>query len=90
MSKEKSTSAPAPGTKPEPHDSMFGMTNFILFGVGILLILLGFVLMSGGASKDPAVFNKEVFNSTRITVAPLMVLLGFGVNIAAIMFRQKK
>lgn len=90
MSKEKSTTSPATGTNTESRDAMFGMMNYILFGVGILLIVLGFVLMSGGASKDPNVFNKEVFNSTRITTAPIMVLLGFAVNIAAIMYRSKK
>lgn len=64
--------------------------NIIVLLVGTLLILIGFVLMSGGASGDPDVFNPEVFSSTRITVAPILILAGFTVNIVAIMLKPKK
>lgn len=64
--------------------------NIIVLLVGIGLVVLGFILMSGGASDDPAKFNPEVFNSTRITVAPILILLGFAINIAAIMLKPKK
>ena len=64
--------------------------NIIVMLVGIALVVIGFTLMAGGASDDPAKFNPEVFNSTRITIAPVLVLLGFAVNIAAIMLKPKK
>jgi len=64
--------------------------NYIILIVGTLLIVFGFVLMSGGASDNPDTFNPEVFSTTRITVAPILVLLGFAVNIAAIMLKPKK
>ncbi|MCG9909920.1 MAG: DUF3098 domain-containing protein [Flavobacteriales bacterium] len=64
--------------------------NFIGLIIGLAFIIIGFVLMSGGASSDPDVFNPEVFSSTRITVAPILVLIGFSINIAAIMIKPKK
>ncbi len=88
MSKEKQTT-PHPGQKPASAAFTFGKENYILFAAGILLIIIGFVLMSGGASEDPAVFNEGVFSATRITIAPLLVLLGFAVNVAAIMRKPK-
>jgi hypothetical protein len=64
-------------------------SNYKFFVIGILLIIVGFTLMSGGASDDPNVFNEEVFSTTRITIAPIVVLLGFFVNGFAIMYRPK-
>jgi len=69
---------------------LFDKRNYILFAAGALLILFGFLLMTGGGSKDPNVFNPEVFSSTRITVAPILVLAGFVVNVVAIMLRPKQ
>lgn len=90
MAKEKSkntvsTSIPKKDSTP----SIFGMQNLLLFGIGILLIVIGFILMSGGGSDDPNVFDPDVFNSTRITIAPILVLLGFTVTGVAIMYRKK-
>ena len=67
----------------------FGKENYIICIVGIVFILVGFVLMAGGASEDPAVFNPEIFNTQRITVAPLVVLAGFAIEIVGIMYRPK-
>ena len=64
---------------------LFGKKNFTLLIVGIVLIAFGFILMSGGGSEDPNVFNPEIFNSTRIIIAPIFVLAGFIVEIFAIM-----
>lgn len=69
---------------------LFGPLNYILFVVSALFIVLGFVLMGGGGSKDPNVFNPEIFSSTRITVAPIMVLLGFIISVVAIMVKPKQ
>ena len=80
---------PATPVKQE-HKFLFDTRNYILFGVGVVLIIIGFVLMSGGGSTDPNVFNPAVFSSTRITVAPILVLAGFLVNVLAIMLKPKQ
>lgn len=67
----------------------FGKINYILMFVGVALIILGFILMTGGGSKDPNVFNEEMFSFRRITLAPIMILVGFGVGIVAIMKKPK-
>lgn len=64
--------------------------NYIGLAFGLVLIIAGFFLMSGGATENPDEFNPEVFSTTRITVAPILVLLGFAVNIAAVMIKPKK
>ena len=69
--------------------SLFGKENYILFFGGIALIALGFLLMSGGATTDPNVFPRaELYSTIRITLAPLLVLAGFGVEIYAIMKKR--
>ena len=62
----------------------------MLIGLGV--IVLGFILMIGGGSKDPDVFNPDLFNFRRIRLAPALVLIGFGIEIAAILrsFKNKK
>lgn len=62
----------------------------MLIGLGV--IVLGFILMIGGGSKDPDVFNPDIFNFRRIRLAPALVLIGFGIEIAAILrsFRNTK
>ena len=65
-------------------DFAFGKINYILMVVGIAFILFGFVLMAGGGSDDPTKFNEAIFSFRRITLAPMMVLTGFVVEIAAI------
>jgi hypothetical protein len=67
----------------------FGKENYILMLVGVGLIILGFILMNGGGSKDPNVFNMEMFNFRRLTLAPILVLAGFGIELVAIMKRPK-
>jgi hypothetical protein len=69
---------------------LFGRKNYILMGVGLLLIAIGYILMSGGASESPDVFNEEMFSTTRIRIAPLIVLLGFVVEVWAILSKPKK
>jgi hypothetical protein len=68
----------------------FGRMNYILVIVGIALIALGFILMIGGGSSDPDVFNEEMFNFRRLTLAPILVLAGFVVEIVAIFWKGKK
>lgn len=60
-------------------------SNFILMGIGLVIIIVGFILMAGGKSDDPLVFNEAMFSFTRITLAPLLVFAGFVFEIYAIM-----
>ena len=58
--------------------------------IGLGLIALGFILMAGGGSDDPNVFNPEIYNIRRIRVAPTLILVGFGIQIFAILKNFKK
>ena len=69
---------------------VFGKKNYKFMFIGLACIALGFILMSGGGSDDPNVFNPEIFNSTRIIVAPILVLAGFIVEIFAIMTKPSE
>lgn len=64
--------------------------NYKLLLAGIALIFIGYLLMIGGGSDDPNVFNPEIFSARRITIAPLVSLAGFVVIIAAIMRKPKQ
>ena len=68
----------------------FGAINYILMGVGLVLLAIGYILLSGGGSDDPNVFNPAMFDSRRLVVAPILIVLGFVVEIVAIMFKNKK
>ncbi|MGB2370054.1 MAG: DUF3098 domain-containing protein [Flavobacteriaceae bacterium] len=64
---------------------IFSKANYKLMLIGFVVIALGFILMVGGGSDDPNVFNPEIFNFRRIRLAPALVLIGFGIEIAAIL-----
>ncbi len=64
--------------------------NYKIFLAGVVLIVLGYLLMMGGGSDDPNVFNPEIFSFRRITLAPLVCLAGFATIMIAIMRRPKK
>lgn len=63
----------------------FGRQNYKLLFIGLALILLGFILMIGGGSEDPNVFSDKIFNFRRLTLAPILVLAGYVIEIFAIM-----
>ncbi len=67
----------------------FAKQNYQLFIAGIALIILGYLLMIGGGSDDPNVFNPAIFNTQRITIAPMVCLLGFITIIVGIMYTPK-
>ena len=69
---------------------LFRKINYILIGVGVIFLALGFILLSGGGSDDPEVFNPEIFNKRRLVVAPTLMLIGLIIEIVAIMYRPKK
>ena len=69
---------------------LFGKKNYIIMFIGIAIIALGFILMSGGGSNDPNVFNEEIYNWQRIRLAPTLVLIGLGLQIYAILANPKQ
>jgi len=69
---------------------IFSKKNYTLLLIGLGLIGLGFLLMIGGGSDDPNVFSDSLFNFRRITLAPILILSGYIVEIFAIMYRPKK
>lgn len=80
-------------TQPKPTTSFgdfaFGKENYRLMLIGLALIALGFILMIGGGSDDPSKFNPDIFSFRRITLAPILVLAGYVVEIFAIMKKPK-
>ena len=64
---------------------LFERVNYKILLIGVAVIALGFILMAGGGSDDPNVFNPEIFNFRRIRLAPTVVLLGFGITIYSIL-----
>jgi uncharacterized membrane protein len=70
-------------------DFAFKKENYLLLAIGFVIILIGFLLMIGGKSEDPNVFNPEVFSFRRITLAPMVILIGFVFEIWAIMKKPK-
>ena len=67
----------------------FSRDNYIWVLIGLVFLLVGFLLMIGGGSDNPDVFNEEIFNFRRLTLAPILVLIGFGIQIYAIMKKPK-
>ena len=74
----------------QKQEFLFEKINYIILLIGIVVIALGFILMSGGGSDDPNVFNEEIFSFRRIRLAPTTVLIGFGITIYAILKNPKK
>lgn len=71
-------------------ESLFGKENYIWMIAGVAVIALGMLLMSGGRGSDPGVFDqKEVYSSTRITIAPLLILAGLALEVVAIFKKPK-
>jgi hypothetical protein len=70
-------------------DFLFEKANYKFLLIGIAVITLGFILMSGGGSDDPKVFSEDVFSFRRIRLAPTVVLIGFGITIYSIFKKSK-
>jgi len=70
--------------------NLFGKENYFLMIAGLVVLALGFILMAGGKSADPKVFDpNEVYSPTRITIAPMLIIAGFIIEIVAIMKKPK-
>lgn len=66
---------------------IFERKNYKFMLIGVAFIVLGFILMTGGGSDDPNVFNPEIYNWRRIRLAPALVLLGFAIEVYAILLK---
>ena len=68
-----------------------GKKNYIMLAIGFIVIIIGFMLMVGGGTDDPNVFNaEELFSFRRVTLAPIIILAGFVFEIYAIMKKPKE
>jgi hypothetical protein len=74
-------------SKPE---FIFQKKNYLFMFIGIACISLGFILMSGGGSDDPAIFNPDIYSFRRIRLAPTLVLIGLGIEVYAILLNPHK
>lgn len=80
---------PKNASKP-PRRFVFEQRNYLFLFIGLLFISIGFILMSGGGSHNPDIFNPQIFNFTRIRLAPALVLIGLGIEVYAILLKPKK
>ncbi|MFC0603172.1 DUF3098 domain-containing protein [Winogradskyella pulchriflava] len=69
---------------------IFGKKNYKFMLIGLAFITIGFILMSGGGSDDPNVFDPSIFSWRRIRLAPTLVLIGFGIEVYAILLNPNK
>lgn len=76
----------------ENNNTKFAFTkhNCILLGIGVLFIIIGLFFMQGGGSEDPTIYNEEMFNFQRITLAPILIVSGFIINVFAILYSKKE
>jgi membrane-bound ClpP family serine protease len=90
MAKQTTTQKQQPIQEKKEGQFALGRENYRLLLIGFGIIVLGFILMIGGGSKDPNVFSEEIFSFRRITLAPIVVLFGFAFEIYAIMKKPKE
>lgn len=74
----------------QPVNVTFTKKNYLIMVVGVVLIILGYILMTGGETTDPNVFNgAEKYSPMRTTISPILIVLGLVIQIPAIMLRFK-
>ncbi|MEN8223964.1 MAG: DUF3098 domain-containing protein [Bacteroidota bacterium] len=86
------TEASAPKAKVSGDSTIafaFGKENYRLLLIGLVVILIGFLLMIGGGSDDPNVFSEDIFSFRRMTLAPILILAGYIIEIYAIMKKPR-
>ncbi len=69
---------------------IFGKRNYKWLFIGLAFVAVGFIMMSGGGSDDPNVFDESIFHWRRIRLAPTLVLIGFGIQVYAILLNPDK
>jgi len=72
------------------NDFAFDKENYKWMLIGIAFLLVGYLMMSGGGSKDPKVFNDDIFSFRRITLSPIVIIAGFIIEIYAILKKPKE
>ncbi|GAL73712.1 hypothetical protein JCM19275_2559 [Nonlabens ulvanivorans] len=95
--KESQQSAPIKETAPVVEENIkprfefiFKKKNYMWMIIGLIVIVTGFALMAGGGSDNPEVFNEAIFSWRRIRLAPTLVLIGFGIEMYAILLNPDK
>ncbi|WP_298521137.1 DUF3098 domain-containing protein [uncultured Kordia sp.] len=84
--KTESTNSSKPESSSLPqHGFVFGKKNYKFMFIGLAVIALGFILMAGGGSDDPNVFNEDIFSMRRIHIAPMVIIIGFAIEVYAIL-----
>ena len=71
-------------------DYLYNRRRYKILLLSIFVIALGFIIMSGGETSDPNIFNDEIYNFRRIRLAPLIVLSGFILCIFSILYKDKR
>jgi hypothetical protein len=89
MAKEKKTAEATKVVNGKKEGFAFGPENYKLMIIGLIVLFSGYLLMVGGGSEDPNVFSEEIFSFRRITLAPIVILCGFVIEIFAIMKKSK-
>jgi hypothetical protein len=74
----------------DKNNFIFKKRNYKIMILGLIIIAVGFILMSGGGSEDPNIFSPDIYNFRRIRLAPTLVLLGLGIQIYAILSATDK
>lgn len=69
---------------------IFERKNYVFMLIGLAVIAIGFILMSGGGSDNPEVFNPDIFSPRRIRLAPTIVVIGFAIEVYAILLNPNK
>ena len=72
-----------PNTTKRP--PLFRKLNYIMMGIGAVILFIGYIALSGGASEDPSQFSEAIFDTRRLVVAPILILIGLVTEIVAIM-----
>lgn len=90
MATVKTTSTTKKAAQPAGMGTLFDKGNVTWMLIGVAVMALGFILMAGGKSPDPNVFDKtKVYSTTRITIAPIVILIGLAIEVYAIFFQPK-
>jgi len=91
IEKKSNIKVSAQKTKEKPQlDFAFGKTNYQLLVLGVIFLLIGYILMIGGGSNDPNVFSDKIFDFQRLTLAPILLIIGFVIEVFAIMIKPKE
>lgn len=69
---------------------VLGKTNYILLALGLIILIIGYILLSGGKAPNPKVFSNELFTQTRTIIAPVLIILGFTIDVIALVIKPKE